>query len=109
MLIAPMVSKGSDAKLVGALLGASAMNAMATANHNHQQRMMQDNMVNTKMFSQSSRYSVTPVNDQPSLGIRQGKMVRSPYSPFTFDPSSMNLRSGETLFDPFTGQPIVIP
>ena len=106
MLIAPMVSKGSDAKLVGALIGASAMNAVGTARHNSQQRT--DNVVNTKNPYQKYQQSAQ-VYDQPSLGIRQGKMVRSPYSPFTFDPSSMNLRSGETLFDPFTGQPIVIP
>ena len=111
MLIAPMVSKGSDAKLVGALLGAAAMNAVATANNNHQQRMTQDNVVNTKNPYQNyqQRQMVSQGYDRPALGIRQGKMVRSPYSPFTFDPASMRLQSGETLFDPFTGQPIVIP
>ena len=111
MLIAPMVSKGSDAKLVGALLGAAAMNAVATANNNHQQRMTQDNVVNTKNPYQNyqQRQMVSQGYDRPALGIRQGKMVKSPYSPFTFDPASMRLQSGETLFDPFTGQPIVIP
>jgi hypothetical protein len=107
MLIAPMISKGPDAKLVGGLIGAAAMNAVATANHNHQQQMTQDNVVNTKNPYQ--RQMVSQGYDRPALGIRQGKMVRSPYSPFTFDPASMSLRSGETLFDPFTGQPIVIP
>jgi hypothetical protein len=107
MLIAPMISKGPDAKLVGGLIGAAAMNAVATANHNHQQQMTQDNVVNTKNPYQ--RQQMSQGYDRPALGIRQGKMVRSPYSPFTFDPASMSLRSGETLFDPFTGQPIVIP
>jgi len=107
MLIAPMVSQGSDAKLVGALMGAATMNAIATANHNHQQGSV-DKVVNTQNPYQ--RYQqVTPASDRPALGIRQGNMVKSPYSPFQFDPSSMKLQRGEVLFDPFTGQPIVIP
>ena len=95
MLIAPMVSKGQDAKLVGGLLGAAAMNAMATANAHHQQQYQ------TQQVPQNV--------ERPALGIKQGKMIKSPYSPFQFDPSSMRLKSGEVLFDPFTGQPIVIP
>lgn len=110
MLIAPMVSKGSDAKLVGALMGAAAMNAVGTAMQN-QQNQPYNNTVNTKNPYQNQRYQsqVTPAGDRPSLGIRQGNMVKSPYSQFKFDPSSMHLNSGEVLFDPFTGQPIVIP
>ena len=109
MLIAPMISKGPDAKLVGGLIGAAAMNAVATANNNLNQPQSQ--VVNTKNPYQhyQQRQQVSQGYDQPALGIRQGKMVKSPYSPFTFDPASMRLRSGETLFDPFTGQPIVIP
>jgi len=108
MMIAPMVSKGSDAKLVGGLLGAAAMSALATA---RKQSQYANTSVNTKNFSNAfaSRAQMSPVYDQPALGIRQGKMVKSPYSQFRFDPSSMGLQSGETLFDPFTGQPIVIP
>ena len=105
MLIAPMVSKGSDAKLVGALIGAAAMNAVATANHNHQSQSY-DKVVNTKNPYQGG---MAQGGDRPALGIRQGKMVKSPYSQFQFDPASMRLGSGEVLFDPFTGQPIVIP
>ena len=42
-------------------------------------------------------------------GIRQGKMVKSPYSKFSLDPASMDMDSGEVIYDPFTGKPFRIP
>jgi len=125
MLIAPMVSKGSDAKLVGGLLGAMAGGAYGTA------QAQQGQMVDTKMQQQQMAYHQQMMQQQmafqqqqmasmntasgvdyktiPKLGIKKGKMVQSPYSRFSFDPSSMNMDSGEVVFDPICGKPIKIP
>jgi hypothetical protein len=117
-LIAPMISKGSDAKLVGGLLGAMAGGAYATA------QAQQGQVVDTKMQQQQVAYhqqmmqqqmasmntaSGMDYKTQPKLGIKKGKMVQSPYSRFSFDPASMNMDSGEVIFDPICGKPIQIP
>lgn len=123
-LIAPMISKGSDAKLVGGLLGAMAGGAYGTA------QAQQGQMVDTKMQQQQMAYHQQMMQQQmayqqqmasmntssgmdyktiPKLGIKKGKMVQSPYSRFSFDPSSMNMDSGEVVFDPICGKPIKIP
>jgi len=117
-LIAPMISKGSDAKLVGGLLGAMAGGAYGTA------QAQQGQVVDTKMQQQQMAYHQQMMQQQmasmntssgmdyktiPKLGIKKGKMVQSPYSRFSFDPSSMNMDSGEVVFDPICGKPIKIP
>jgi hypothetical protein len=113
-----MISKGSDAKLVGGLLGAMAGGAYATA------QAQQGQVVDTKMQQQQVAYhqqmmqqqmasmntaSGMDYKTQPKLGIKKGKMVQSPYSRFSFDPASMNMDSGEVIFDPICGKPIQIP
>ena len=119
MLIAPMVSKGQDAKLVGALLGATAMNAVGTARYNSQQG---------QYASYQPRYQQVPVQQYANLNtsgggaypsydptsvplglIQQNGMVKSPYSNFSFDRTSNRLSSGQVIFDPFTGQSFRIP
>ena len=134
--LAPMISKGSDAKLVGGLLGAAAMNAVGTAqarqqgygNPQYQQSLQQEQFkyyvqqqqmqmnalqqqINqmAQMNTASGRTSITPSYDKVVDGTVEGKMVRSPYSKFKVDPKSMNLDSGEVLYDPFTGKPFRIP
>ena len=134
--IAPMISKGSDAKLVGGLIGAAAMNAMGTAqtrqqgygNPQYQQSLQAEQMkyyiqqqqmqmqamqqqINqmAQMNTASGRTSITPSYDTVRDGIVDGKMVKSPYSKFKVDPKSMSLDSGEVLYDPFTGKPFRIP
>ena len=133
--LAPMISKGSDAKLVGGLLGAAAMNAVGTAqarqqgygNPQYQQSLQQEQFkyyvqqqmqmnalqqqINqmAQMNTAGGRTSITPSYDKVVDGTVEGKMVRSPYSKFKVDPKSMNLDSGEVLYDPFTGKPFRIP
>ena len=136
MAIAPMISKGQDAKLVGGLIGAAAMNAVGTAqtrqqgygNPQYQQSLQQEQFkyyvqqqqmqmnalqqqINqmAQMNTAGGRTSITPSYDTVRDGIVDGKMVRSPYSKFKVDPKSMNLDSGEVLYDPFTGKPFRIP
>jgi len=123
-LIAPMISKGSDAKLVGGLLGAMAGGAYGTAQAQqgqmvdtkmqqqqmaYQQQMMQQQMAYQQQMASMNTSSGMDYKTQPKLGIKKGKMVQSPYSRFTFDPSSMNMDSGEVIFDPICGKPIKIP
>ena len=123
-LIAPMISKGSDAKLVGGLLGAMAGGAYGTAQAQqgqmvdtkmqqqqmaYQQQMMQQQMAYQQQMASMNTSSGMDYKTQPKLGIKKGKMVQSPYSRFSFDPSSMNMDSGEVIFDPICGKPIKIP
>jgi len=115
-LIAPMISNGSDAKMVGALLGASAMNAAGTMRVNQQQQQQQmayqpryvQQPVQQYANMQTSSGSYDPEN-VPS-GIVQGNgFVKSPYSNFNCDRGSNRLVSGQVIFDPFTGQSFRIP
>ena len=123
-LIAPMISKGSDAKLVGGLLGAMAGGAYGTAQAQqgqmvdtkmqqqqmaYQQQMMQQQMAYQQQMASMNTSSGMDYKTQPKLGIKKGKMVQSPYSRFSFDPASMNMDSGEVVFDPICGKPIKIP
>ena len=123
-LIAPMISKGSDAKLVGGLLGAMAGGAYGTAQAQqgqmvdtkmqqqqmaYQQQMMQQQMAYQQQMASMNTSSGMDYKTQPKLGIKKGKMVQSPYSRFSFDPASMNMDSGEVIFDPLCGKPIKIP
>ena len=123
-LIAPMISKGSDAKLVGGLLGAMAGGAYGTAQAQqgqmvdtkmqqqqmaYHQQMMQQQMAYQQQMASMNTASGMDYKTQPKLGIKKGKMIQSPYSRFTFDPASMNMDSGEVIFDPICGKPIKIP
>ena len=115
-LIAPMVSKGGDAKLVGGVLGALAGGAIQTMIVQQQQQQQQQQYASTS----SSQYVNTQniqtasgggaeVSAPSRMGIRKGKMVQSPWSRFQFDPESMRMQSGEIVFDPICGKPIQIP
>jgi len=131
-IIAPMISKGSDAKLVGGALGALAGGMYGTANNNmqqgnmaYQQSLQQEQMKHfmqqqqmqmaymqqhmAQMNTAAGGGSYTSDTRHARQGIREGKMIRSPYSKFTVDPKSMNLDSGEVLYDPFTGKPFRLP
>ena len=124
-LIAPMISKGSDAKLVGGLLGAMAGGAYSTAQAQqgqmvdttmqrqqmayHQQMMQQQMALQQQQMASVNTSSGMDYKTQPKLGIKKGKMIQSPYSRFSFDPASMNMDSGEVIFDPICGKPIKIP
>ena len=124
-LIAPMISKGSDAKLVGGLLGAMAGGAYSTAQAQqgqmvdttmqrqqmayHQQMMQQQMALQQQQMASVNTSSGVDYKTQPKLGIKKGKMIQSPYSRFSFDPASMNMDSGEVIFDPICGKPIMIP
>ena len=117
MLIAPMVSKGQDAKLVGALLGASAMNAVGTARYNAQQngayapRYQQVPVQQYANYPTASggAYSSYDPNMVPLGMIQNNGMVKSPYSNFSLDKRSNGITSGQVIFDPFTGQSFRIP
>lgn len=132
-LIAPMISKGPDAKLVGGALGALAGGAYGTANNQMQQQnsayqqslqqeqmrvMMQQQQMQMAAIQQQMAQMNTSSGNYTSysrdtgnvrVGIKEGKMIRSPYSKFKVDPDSMNLDSGEVLYDPFTGKPFRLP
>lgn len=131
-IIAPMISKGPDAKLVGGALGALAGGAYGTANnqinqHNsaYQQSLQQEQMrymvqqqqmaaiqqQMQQMAQMNTAAGPTYGQDNRNVrtGITEGKMVRSPYSKFKVDPKSMDLDSGEILYDPFTGKPFRLP
>jgi len=115
-LIAPMISNGSDAKMVGALLGASAMNAAGTMRVNQQQQQQQmayqpryvQQPVQQYANMQTSSGSYDPEN-VPSGIVQNNGFVKSPYSNFNFDRGSNRLVSGQVIFDPFTGQSFRIP
>lgn len=119
MLIAPMVSKGQDAKLVGALLGASAMNAVGTARYNAQQQQMAyapryqqapvQQYANYPTASGGQSYASYDPNMVPTGIVQNNGMVKSPYSNFSLDKRSNGIVSGQVIFDPFTGQSFRIP
>jgi hypothetical protein len=124
-LIAPMISKGSDAKLVGGLLGAAMGGAYGTAQMQQQQQQQmhqqqlayeqmqyqQQVMRNTQVMYANMNTSAGGYQDtsHAKMGIKAGNMVCSPYSKFQLDPQSMNLDSGEVVYDPFNGKPFRIP
>ena len=123
-LIAPMISKGSDAKLVGGLLGMVAGGAYGTAQMQQQQQQMhqqqlayeqmqyqQQVMRNTQVMYANMNTAAGGYQDtsHAKMGIKAGHMVCSPYSKFQLDPQSMNLDSGEVVYDPFNGKPFRIP
>jgi len=115
-----MISNGSDAKMVGSLLGACAMNAAGTMRVNQQQQQQQQQ----QQMAYQPRYVQQPVqqyaNMQTSSGsydpenvpsgiVQSNGFVKSPYSNFNFDRGSNRLVSGQVIFDPFTGQSFRIP
>ena len=116
-LIAPMISKGSDAKLVGALLGASALNAAGTIRVNQQQQQQQQMAYQPRYVQQPvQQYANYPTasgsydpENVPSGIVQNNGFVKSPYSNFNFDRGSNRLVSGQVIFDPFTGQSFRIP
>ena len=124
-LIAPMISKGSDARLVGGLLGmvAGGMYGTAQAQQQQQQQMHQQQLQYEQMMYQQQVMRNTQVAyanmntaagghadaSHAKMGIKAGHMVCSPYSKFQLDPASMNLDSGEVVYDPFNGKPFRIP
>jgi hypothetical protein len=129
-LLAPMVSKGSDAKLVGGMLGALAGGAYGTAQMQqqqggtaYQQSLQQEQM---KWYMQQQQQQMVQMQQQMmqmntasgydasvkgpvKMGISKGKMVQSPYSRFCLDPDSMNMVSGEVVYDPIYGKPFRLP
>lgn len=129
-LLAPMVSKGSDARLVGGLLGALAGGAYGTAQQQQQQggtayqQLLQQEQMKWYMQQQqqqmaqmqqhmmqmntSSGYDASNKGAM-KMGISKGKMVQSPYSRFCLDPDSMNMVSGEVVYDPICGKPFRLP
>ena len=118
MLIAPMVSKGQDAKLVGALLGATAMNAVGTARYNSQQGgayapryqgVPVQQYANYPTASGGQSYASYDPNMVPTGIVQNNGMVKSPYSNFSLDKRSNGITSGQVIFDPFTGQSFRIP
>ena len=69
-LIAPMISNGSDAKLVGALLGASALNAAGTMRVNqHQQQMAYQPRYVQQPVQQNIQSLVQPPSQQKPTKI----------------------------------------
>lgn len=129
-LLAPMVSKGSDAKLVGGMLGALAGGMYGTAQMQQQQGgtayqqslqqeqmkyyMQQQQQQMVQMQQQMAQMNTASGYDQThkgpvKMGIAKGKMVQSPYSRFTLDPDSMNMVSGEVVYDPIYGKPFRLP
>jgi len=128
-LLAPMISKGSDAKLVGGLLGAVAGGMYGTAQQQRQggsayeqslqqeqmkqyiqQQQMQMAMMQQQMAQMNTSSGYDASHKGPvKMGISKGKMVQSPYSRFTLDPDSMNMVSGEVVYDPIYGKPFRLP
>lgn len=136
-IIAPMISKGSDAKLVGGLLGATAGGMYGTANNQirqqqqsqmafqqdqqmryviQQQQMQLQAMQN--QINQMAQINTAGGNqyrdynsgyNSTGLGTHDGRYVRSPYSRFRIEPKSMGLQTGDVIYDPFTGKPFRLP
>ena len=75
----------------------------------HQQMMQQQMALQQQQMASVNTSSGMDYKTQPKLGIKKGKMIQSPYSRFSFDPASMNMDSGEVIFDPICGKPIKIP
>lgn len=128
-LLAPMISKGSDAKLVGGLLGAVAGGAYGTVQQQQRQSsaayqsalqqehmrlymqqqqqqmaLMQQQMAVMQTSAGGSRYA-----GEVATGISKGVMTLSPYSKFSLNASSMGLARGSIVYDPFCGRPFRIP
>lgn len=114
MLIAPMISKGSDAKLVGALLGGMGANAVSTARYNQQQQQMyqqaQPRRVNYANYNPQGN-AVYPTGGEyvPEGMVNRNGMVQSPFSAFSVDPKSNGIYRGQVIYDPFTGAPFRVP
>jgi len=129
-LVAPMISKGPDARLVGGLLGAVAGGAYGTAQQQQQQQqsayqhqlqqeqMRQWHMQQQQMMAwqqqQMAQYSTASGaygrdSRMIKVGIKQGEYVKSPYSKYRFHLTSQDIHSGDTLYDPETGQPFRVP
>lgn len=131
-ILAPMISKGSDAKLVGGLLGATAGGMYGTANNQMRQQQTQQIAVQQdqqiRYAFQQQQMQIAAMQQQINqmaqmntasggnsyggdikMGIIQGGMVKSPYSKFKVDPKSMNLDNGDVMYDPFNGKPFRIP
>lgn len=121
MLIGPMVSKGSDAKLVGALLGGMGANALSTARYNSQQQQQfyqqpqpypqtQPRRVNYANYNPHGN-SVYPTSGDyvPEGMVNRNGLVQSPFSQFSVDPKSNGIYRGQVIYDPFTGAPFRIP
>lgn len=120
MLVAPMISKGSDAKLVGALLGGMGANALSTARYNQQQQQQQmyqqpypqaqPRRVNYANYNPQGN-AVYPTGGEyvPEGMVNRNGMVQSPFSAFSVDPKSNGIYRGQVIFDPFTGAPFRVP
>lgn len=125
-LLAPMISKGSDAKLVGGLLGAAAGGMYGTAQMQQQQAQSQNMNAQMAYMIQQQQQQIATLQRQMAsmetssggsseykgpikMGIGKGKMVKSPYSNFSIDPASCNMDSGEVVYDPVTGKPFRLP
>jgi hypothetical protein len=125
-LLAPMISKGSDAKLVGGLLGAAAGGAYGTAQMQQQQAQSQHMNASMAYQMQLQQQQIATLQRQMAhmdtsggssseyqgpikMGIGKGKMVKSPYSNFSMDPASCNMTSGEVVYDPINGKPFRLP
>lgn len=123
-IIAPMISKGSDAKLVGGLLGAVAGGAYGTAQQQQaqqqymqqmqqQQQMAMQQQANWMAYQQHmARYQTGAGGADVrhvKTGIVSGAYVQSPYSKYRFHMASQDIQSGDTLYDPQTGQPFRVP
>jgi len=124
-IIAPMISKGSDAKLVGGLLGATAGGMYGTANNQIRQQqqsqmvfqqdqqmryiIQQQQMQLQAMQKQIDEMAQINTTSGNLMGTPDGKYVRSPYSRFRIEPKSMGLQTGDIIYDPFTGKPFRLP
>lgn len=122
-LLAPMVSKGPDAKLVGALLGAMAGGAYGTAQRQQQQQWQQQLAAHESWAQQQWQWQqqhqwqqqqllmhqLQQQQQQPMTGMRQGEYVQSPFSKYRFHMASQGIQSGDTLYDPQTGRPFRVP
>lgn len=120
-IIAPMISKGADAKLVGGLLGAMAGGAYGTAQQQPALAQLQQQQLQQQQMWQQQQHMLLMQQMQTSAGgradaaqrtrpgIRQGEYVQSPYSRYRFHMQSQNIQSGDTLYDPQTGQPFLVP
>ena len=123
-VLAPMISKGSDAKLVGGLLGATAGGMYGTANNQIKQQQQYNQEMEMRQYINQQQIQIAALQKQMAtmntssggndysnipLGIIEGKFVRSPFSKFRVEPKSMNLDSGDVLYDPFNGKPFKLP
>lgn len=126
-IVAPMISKGSDAKLVGGLLGALAGGAYGTAQQQQAQQqhvqqmamqqqqyqMQQQQQANWMAYQQHMAKYQTGAGGSDvrhaKMGTVSGEYIQSPYSKYRFHMASQHIQSGDTLYDPQTGQPFRVP